>query len=433
MFDPAKKHVRNVVTGNENKGVRDTVNEFPEKAQKSWRKLVTGSEDTRIRDVARARINSFKKEMEQEIEKVQAKLNARPVIKLMDRISFFTGVMLLCLTEAILLVAPQYFWVHYSVVIPLILSFRFYRYGNKKWGFFCIDFCYFVNFSCLLNVLWCPRSVTWLRVNFVLSNGPLAIAAVAWRNSLVFHSLDKVTSFCIHIYPAILMYNARWFPNGVRHDLSARLDLDPTRNGRLSPLCLERAPASDGGANLSLNSFFPRHGSPPPCSDGMPVPEILGNAMLMYTVWQIIYLVITEILMHAQIKSGGYVTSLRWLMMDTRNSMNKAVLGFCRKVGVLAVDEDADPDTWKGKAIFVISQFLYTLATLAPTKVLYDNWNAHFCYLFIGFAVVVWNGASYYFNVFTVRYESSLPSPDRNEVIDDPDKAPKALRRAKLE
>ena len=320
MFDPAKKEVRKAVK------------KFPEKAQKRWRKLVTGSEDTRIRDVARARITSFKKDIEVEIEKVQAKLNARPVIKLIDRISFFTGVMLLCLTEAILLVMPQYFWLYYSIVIPLILSWRFYDYGNKKWGFFCIDFCYFVNLSCLINVIWFPTNVSWLRVNFVLSNGPLAIAAVAWRNSLVFHSLDKVTSFCIHIFPAILTYNARWFPNGGRHDLVTHLELDSFQNSRLSPLCNERLPASSKSESLTVGSFFPWYDSPPPCTDGIPAAEVLGNAMLFYTAWQIIYLLITEVVMKSQIKAGGYVTSLRWLMMDTRNSMNIVVLGFCEDV-----------------------------------------------------------------------------------------------------
>ncbi len=35
---------------------------------------------------------------------------------------------------------------------------------------------------------------------------------MAWRNSLVFHSLDKVTSVYIHILPALLTYVWRWFP-----------------------------------------------------------------------------------------------------------------------------------------------------------------------------------------------------------------------------
>lgn len=35
--------------------------------------------------------------------------------------------------------------------------------------------------------------------HFLFSSGPLASAIITWRNSLVFHSLDKVTSLFIHI------------------------------------------------------------------------------------------------------------------------------------------------------------------------------------------------------------------------------------------
>jgi hypothetical protein len=35
------------------------------------------------------------------------------------------------------------------------------------------------------------------------SNGPLAIAVIAWKNSLVFHDIDKITSLYIHIAPPL--------------------------------------------------------------------------------------------------------------------------------------------------------------------------------------------------------------------------------------
>ena len=41
---------------------------------------------------------------------------------------------------------------------------------------------------------------------FVLSHGPIAIAILAWQNSMVFHSLDKMTSFYIHIMPPLTCY-----------------------------------------------------------------------------------------------------------------------------------------------------------------------------------------------------------------------------------
>ncbi len=45
----------------------------------------------------------------------------------------------------------------------------------------------------------------------------MAWSVLAWRNSLVFHSLDKTTSLFIHLTPNILLYALRW------------LDEDPDR------------------------------------------------------------------------------------------------------------------------------------------------------------------------------------------------------------
>lgn len=33
-----------------------------------------------------------------------------------------------------------------------------------------------------------------------------------WRNSLVFHDVEKITSLYIHIFPGLLLYTLRWYP-----------------------------------------------------------------------------------------------------------------------------------------------------------------------------------------------------------------------------
>jgi len=37
--------------------------------------------------------------------------------------------------------------------------------------------------------------------SYCLAHGSLASAVITWRNSLVFHDWDKVTSLFIHLYP----------------------------------------------------------------------------------------------------------------------------------------------------------------------------------------------------------------------------------------
>jgi hypothetical protein len=81
------------------------------------------------------------------------------------------------------------------------------------------DLCYFVNLLTLTYIWIFPSSKILFIVCYMLSHGPVALAIVLWKNSLVFHSecvaahefsrsltsslvsgLDKVTSLFIHMY-----------------------------------------------------------------------------------------------------------------------------------------------------------------------------------------------------------------------------------------
>ena len=48
------------------------------------------------------------------------------------------------------------------------------------------------------------------QANYVLCMGVLMLAVVVWQNSLVFHSLDKLTSCAIHIFPPLTCHLVRW-------------------------------------------------------------------------------------------------------------------------------------------------------------------------------------------------------------------------------
>ena len=114
-------------------------------------------------------------------------------------------------------------------MLPL-LSLRCYLYRQYKWHYFLLDFCYFVNglgflvvlrhasqapshSTCVCHALRhadrspLSRSPAAWQTLFISSSGPVLLAIVAWRNSLVFHSLDKVTSVYIHLFPALLAWS----------------------------------------------------------------------------------------------------------------------------------------------------------------------------------------------------------------------------------
>lgn len=72
---------------------------------------------------------------------------------------------------------------------------------------------YYVQIMCILQLYAFPSSCALLKSNFLLANGPLAFAVPVWRNSLVFHDLEKITSLYIHVYPGLLLYALRWYPS----------------------------------------------------------------------------------------------------------------------------------------------------------------------------------------------------------------------------
>ena len=76
----------------------------------------------------------------------------------------------------------------------------------------------------------------------------------------------------------------------------------------------------------------------------------------------------------------------------------------CRKIGVLKPQEEFDGDTTKTKIVFVTVQFLYTILTYIPVKFCYESFYFHASFLLVTMLKSIWNGASFYIEVFAVRY-----------------------------
>lgn len=74
------------------------------------------------------------------------------------------------------------------------MPIRWYKYHKIGFHYFLADLCYFVNMLLILSIWFFPQSKRLLISTFCLAFGNNAVAIAMWRNSLVFHSLDKVTS-----------------------------------------------------------------------------------------------------------------------------------------------------------------------------------------------------------------------------------------------
>jgi len=328
------------------KDIQSTITRKQEQITRVRRRLITGDSEKRVRDFAQ-----------------EAK-----VVKTVDKFAFCLGVLVLCATEYMVLQHPESFGTYYCALVSVMMALRLYMYAKSGWLYFVLDFCYWANASCFVSVLILPENDRLWRLNFAVSNGTLLGALLAWRNSLVFHSLDKVTSIVIHLLPGLLTFIQRSSANG------------------------KMCPPNDDAIDCSLG-----------------IAGSILEPLLFYALWQAVYIIKTEVIDRKRFMADPSLqTSLRWLTRDKKNAMHKISKQVCRIIGVLKPDEDFDPEALKTKLVFWIGQLIFTLVTLLPTHFLFAHQELHVAYFCYTFAMTVWNGSCYYFEVFASRYIQQL-------------------------
>ena len=102
--------------------------------------------------------------------------------------------------------------------LTYIYNFRIFTFRAKRLQWFLIDFCYFCQLMTWSQTLICGVKKyeyngicsTWFQVNYVLAHGPVSMAIVPWQDGLIFHSVIKVSTVCIHFLPTIFYFLIRW-------------------------------------------------------------------------------------------------------------------------------------------------------------------------------------------------------------------------------
>ena len=108
-----------------------------------------------------------------------------------------------------------------TFVMGALLTYRCVTFWQKGWKFYLVDFCYFANFVVFYFINCAPKS-QWLFIScFVIANGLLASAVAAFRNSLVYHKIDLLTSLAVHSIPMCLTHHIKWYTIPDQTDLPA--------------------------------------------------------------------------------------------------------------------------------------------------------------------------------------------------------------------
>ncbi|KAJ3367577.1 hypothetical protein GGF31_007390 [Allomyces arbusculus] len=306
---------------------------------------------------------------------LEDKLRNPHVTRKRDKIAFFFGATDLWLTAALLGLYPRFVPVWYTIKAVILLGIRWGSYRRKRWHYFLADFCYLINSMLLVFLLVMPSSTTLFNVLFACAHGPLAWAIVTWRNSMVFHSLDKMTSVFIHLSPPVTLMALRW--------------LDTTASTAASP-------------------YYGGYPGAPPRTEPLPamsMTEALVGSTIVYLVWQVAYYVLILHRRRDKVYKQGYATSFTWLLED-QGAIGKAM-------GVFGDQHRL--------ATFMLLQFVYSMVTVLPSYVFARSQIANMLFLVFILSASIWNGANFYINVFSKRYLTDLQKLEdefKSKVVD---------------
>ena len=155
-----------------------------ERVVDEWRKRVPTPDE---------RLRKYRHRMATNVNRLTDRFNVTTNVTKREKASFIAGVLNILISGYLIGAFPEFFHIWYTIQFFYFYPLRFYMYRRKGYHYFLADLCYFVNFLLLTSIWLAPQSKRLFISAFCLGFGNNAIAIAMWRNSLVFHSFDKVT------------------------------------------------------------------------------------------------------------------------------------------------------------------------------------------------------------------------------------------------
>lgn len=155
-----------------------------DKVVNEWKRRVPSSEE---------QLDKYRKRMREGVDRINRRWDSAKSVTAREKLSFVSGVLNIFLSGYFIGAYPQYFHYWYTAQLAYFMPIRWYTYHQIGYHYFLADLCYFVNFLMVLSIWFFPGSKRLFISTFCLAFGNNAVAIAMWRNSLVFHSLDKVT------------------------------------------------------------------------------------------------------------------------------------------------------------------------------------------------------------------------------------------------
>ncbi|KAJ6024299.1 hypothetical protein N7540_005096 [Penicillium herquei] len=348
-----------------------TINLQREKVRLQREKLRSRGQNARQRVVGEIRrrvptadeqLEKYRQRMKTGVERLGKQWNKTATVTLREKASFIAGVLNIFISGYLIGHCPEYFYLWFTAQLVYFMPIRYYTYHAKGYHYFLADLCYFVNMLCMLSLWVFPGSKRLFLGTYCLTFGNNAAAIAMWRNSLVFHSMDKVVSLFIHIMPPVTLH--------------CLVHLTPLE------MLKERFPAI-------YAIKFSQPGDPEHYSLG----AMIIWATVPYFVWQLSYHFFITVRRADQI-AAGRPTSFTWL----RKSYSKAAIGRF----VLSLPEALQ------EPAFMLIQYGFALSTMIPCPLWFWYRWASSIYICALFVWSIHNGATYYIDVFGKRFQKEL-------------------------
>lgn len=151
-----------------------------------WKRRVPTSDE---------QLEKYRRRMKDGVDRLGKQWSKTATVTLREKVSFIAGVLNIFISGYLIGAFPEYFYIWFSAQLAYFMPIRYFTYHAKGYHYFLADLCYFVNLLNMLSVWVFPRSKRLFIGTFCLTFGNNAAAIAMWRNSMVFHSMDKVVRY----------------------------------------------------------------------------------------------------------------------------------------------------------------------------------------------------------------------------------------------
>eukprot|EP01025_Chloroclados_australasicus_P068792 TRINITY_DN958_c0_g1_i3.p2 TRINITY_DN958_c0_g1~~TRINITY_DN958_c0_g1_i3.p2 ORF type:complete len:486 (+),score=50.96 TRINITY_DN958_c0_g1_i3:89-1459(+) len=190
----------------------------------------------------------------------------------------------------------------YLMFCVVCLPQRALVFHRRKWTFFMIDFCYFVNVAAAFALVFMPINSQVQTMVYALADGPVAGALLVWQCAWVFGIWDHAVSVLIHLLPGLAMFAQRYFdaPRGLGEIYESMKCIAVSSIKVRNP--------EDLYSILQCNRSIQADSPYTPYTQDTLLWYFIAP-MVFYIVWQFIYWLIVQVIFRDLILRKGYDTS----------------------------------------------------------------------------------------------------------------------------